>query len=97
MKAWTASLAPALALTSLFWFTPASAQQQPADELKKDVEALKEAVSALQKDVQEIKALLQSRQPVAPPSQKVRLDVEGRPFKGERTAKLTLVEFSDYQ
>ena len=96
MKGWKASPAPALALICLLPLANASGQQQPSDELKEDIEALKEAVGAIQKDIQEIKALLQSRQPV-PPSQKVELDLGKSPFKGERTAKLTLVEFSDYQ
>jgi hypothetical protein len=50
----------------------------------------------MQKDVQEIKTLLQSRQPTPPP-QNVVLDLGKNPFKGERNAKLTLVEISDYQ
>ena len=32
-----------------------------------------------------------------PPPQNVVLDLEKKPFKGDRKAKLTLVEFSDYQ
>jgi len=77
----------------------ASAQQpQTTDDLKKDIEALKEGQKAIQKDLQEIKTLLQSR-PAAPPPppQNVVLDLGKSPVKGERTAKLTLVEFSDYQ
>jgi protein-disulfide isomerase len=96
MKPWKPSLSLGLALTCILSVPPASAQQPPRDELKKDIEILKEAVIAIQKDVQEIKALLQSRQPT-PPSQVVVLDLGKNPFKGERTAKLTLVEFSDYQ
>jgi hypothetical protein len=69
---------------------------QQSDELKKDIESLKESVKAIQKDLQEIKVLLQSRQPAAP-LQNVELDLGKNPFKGERTAKLTLVEISDYQ
>jgi protein-disulfide isomerase len=53
-------------------------------------------VKAIQKDVQEIKAILQRGQPT-PPSQNVVLDLGKSPFKGDRTARLTLVEFSDYQ
>jgi hypothetical protein len=76
----------------------AQAQQQSTDDLKKDIEALKEGQKAIQKDLQEIKVLLQSR-PAGPPPppQNVVLDLGKNPFKGERTAKLTLVEISDYQ
>ena len=69
---------------------------QQSDELKKDIEALKESVKSIQTDVREIKALLQKGQP-APPPQNVVLDLGKSPFKGQATAKLTLVEFSDYQ
>src|SRR5512132_3258852 len=74
----------------------ALAQQQSTDDLKKDIDSLKEGQKAIQKDIQEIKALLQKGQP-APPPQNVVLELGKSPFKGERTAKLTLVEFSDYQ
>lgn len=71
-------------------------QPPPSDDWKKDIDALKESVKAIQKDVQDIKAILQRGQPT-PPSQNVVLDLGKSPFKGDRTAKLTLVEFSDYQ
>ena len=91
------SLSLAIVLTFILTAPLASAQQpQQSDDLKKDIESLKESVKAIQKDVQDIKALLQARQP-APPAQNVELDLDKLPFKGERTAKLTLVEISDYQ
>jgi len=70
--------------------------------LGKDLEALRDGQRALQQDLQDIKTLLQAR-PVAAgdaPSgepQNVVLKVDGAPFKGEKTAKLTLIEFSDFQ
>lgn len=74
----------------------ARAQQSSMDDLRKEIQALSESVKALQKDLQEIKALLLSRAPATPP-QNVVLDLDGNPAQGERTAKLTLIEFSDYQ
>ena len=73
------------------------AQQQSTDELRKELEAVKESLKAIQKDIQEIKTLLQTRPPGTAPPQNVILDLGSNPFKGERTAKLTLVEVSDYQ
>jgi protein-disulfide isomerase len=71
---------------------------QQSDDLKKDIESLKESVKSIQKDLQEIKTLLKSRPAVPPPPpQNVVLDLGKNPFKGERNAKLTLVEISDYQ
>ena len=76
---------------------------QSSDELKAlkdDVKALKEGQAAIQKDLQEIKNLLRTRQaqPQAPPEFKeAMIDIAGDPFKGVDTAKLVLIEFSEYQ
>jgi len=75
---------------------------QELRSLGKDIDALKDGQRALQKDLQDIKTLLQARpagagdSPSAEPTNVV-LKVEGAPFKGEKTAKLTLIEFSDFQ
>ena len=74
---------------------PLAAQQPTTDELKKEIESVKESLKTIQKDLQEIKALLQSRPAAAP--QNVVLDLGTNPTKGDRNARLTLVEFSDYQ
>jgi len=98
MKLWNLRLPLGLLLVCFLSAPLALAQQQqPTDDLKKDIEALKEGQKAIQKDIQEIKALLQRAQPAAPPPQNVVLELGKSPVKGERTAKLTLVEFSDYQ
>jgi protein-disulfide isomerase len=98
MKSWKPTLSLGLILTCILATPPASAQQPPTDELKKDIEGLKDGMKAIQKDLEEIKTLLKSRPAgPAPPPQNVVLDLGKNPFKGERTAKLTLVEFSDYQ
>ena len=75
--------------------------QTPSEELKgvrKELESLKEGQTAIQKDLQEIKTLLRIRPAAAPAEpQNIVLSVADAPFKGERTAKLTLIDFSDYQ
>ena len=67
--------------------------------LGKDLEALRDGQRALQKDLQDIKTLLQARPAAAPSAepQNAVLTVDGAPSKGEKTAKLTLVEFTDFQ
>ena len=76
---------------------------QSSDELKAlkdEVKALKEGQSAIQKDLQEIKNLLRQRQaqPPAPPAFKETvLSIDGGNVKGDSSAKLVLVEFSEYQ
>lgn len=64
--------------------------------LKNEVKALKEGQTAIQKDLQEIKKLLQAKQAPAEFKEAV-INVEGAPFKGDKNAKLALLEFSDYQ
>jgi protein-disulfide isomerase len=99
MKGWKTHLSLGVAL-AFFLTAPLALAQQPTptgDDLKKDIEALKEGQKAVQKDLQEIKALLQRPTGPPPPPQNVVLDLGKNPFKGENKAKLTLVEFSDYQ
>jgi protein-disulfide isomerase len=85
-----------LALALLLPAPFARAQQTSMDDLKKEIQGLNETVKAMQKDLQEIKSLL-TRQAPAAPSQNVLLDLDDNPTKGQPTAKLTLVEISDYQ
>jgi protein-disulfide isomerase len=89
--------------------TPAVAQ--PGDDLAalgREIEALKAGQTAIRKELQEIKDLLRAspgaqaapeRRPQAPPIEPadVVVSVEGVPFKGDRGAKVTVVEFTDYQ
>ena len=75
---------------------------QPAEELKglrKEVEALKEGQTAIQKDLQEIKSLLRARPAAAAAAAPLEavLSLDGAPVKGEKSAKVALVEFTDYQ
>ena len=80
--------------------------QAPDDlgTLRKEVETLKEGQTAIQKELQEIKNLLMRGAPPAPspsPGSAAEsgplISIADAPFKGEAGAKLTIVEFSDYQ
>jgi protein-disulfide isomerase len=90
------SLLVGLLFIVLLSASPSRAQQSSTEDLRNEIKALTQTVKEMQKDLQEIKALLQSRAPAAPP-QNVVLDLGNSPSQGEPTAKLTLVEFSDYQ
>lgn len=86
-------------LNLLFFSNPHIGLTQSSEELKalrKEIETLKQGQSAIQKELQEIKSLLQGRQAPSIP-QDVVLSVDNDPFKGDKNAKLTLIEFSDYQ
>jgi len=96
-----ALLAALIVVTMMLGPPPGFAQT--ADELKalrKDVEALKEGQTAIQKQLQDIKGLLQARPtagaPAAAPQEAV-LNLDGAPVKGDKNAKVTLVDFTDYQ
>ena len=96
-----AVLAALTAVTIILCTQPGVAQ--PTDELKalkKDVEALKEGQKAIQKDLQDIKNLLLRARPSAAPAgppQEAVVSLEGAPVKGDKNAKVTLVDFTDYQ
>ena len=75
---------------------------QSNEDLKKDVQSLKEGQQAIQKDLQEIKKMLAAgaaARPAAPQEQALNaiIDTAGEPFKGDKNAKVTVVEFSEYQ
>ena len=98
MNVWAPRRTVAAVLLAIVCATlPALAQQTTPDDLKKEIAALREALAAIQKDVRDIKTLLQTPRQPSGPAQNVTLDLGNRPFKGEATAKLTLVEFTDYQ
>ena len=72
-------------------------------ELKNEIDELKKGQTDIQKQLEEIKKLVQAR-PAAAPARPTGPNVAGKtfdlasnPVKGESTAKLTLVEFTDYQ
>ena len=88
------------AFALLFMLTTNAAAQQPESALRQEIEALKRGQQAIQKDLQEIKQLLQARRPQRPPAPDVSgmvFDLGDNPVKGEQTAMLTLIEFTDYQ
>ncbi|MEM7352991.1 MAG: hypothetical protein AAF657_19500 [Acidobacteriota bacterium] len=82
-----------------FGSAPALMAQSEAD-LAKEIAALKAGQAQIRGELAEIKKLLQSRPAAAPSGPNVAgkvFDLGSNPIKGEPTAKLTLVEFLDYQ
>jgi protein-disulfide isomerase len=69
--------------------------------VKDDVEKLKEGQANIIKELGEVKTLLQAKTPPkakAPPEFKEAvMNIGDDPFKGEKLAKVTIVEFTDYQ
>lgn len=76
---------------------PSAAQsQQDIEALRKQIEALAAGQAAIQKQLDEIQALLRGRQPQPAPANPV-VDTTGAPTKGTATARVTVIEFSDFQ
>ncbi len=74
--------------------SPAFAQS----DLKDEVEALKKGQQEILRQLQEIKSLVQTQARPAPPGVKdVVFDLGKNPVKGPNAAKVTLIEFTDYQ
>jgi protein-disulfide isomerase len=63
-------------------------------ELRKEVEELKAGQRDMQKNLQIVKDILMGKQP---PLEDVFVSTAGAPSLGEKNAKVTIVEFSDYQ
>ena len=86
-----------LAISLLFCGQPSIAQSsEELKALKEEVEALKQGQKAIQKDLLEIKTLLRGRR-ARPAFKEALISIEGEPFKGDKDAKLALIEFSEYQ
>ena len=69
------------------------------EELKRGQREIKRQLQEIKRQQEEIKTLLQAR-PAAPSGPNVEdriFDIGDNPVKGASTAKLTLVEFTDYQ
>ena len=80
---------------------PATFAQASDQDLAKEIEALKQGQQQIRKDLQEIKQLVQ-QQKSAPARSGPNVagkvfDIGANPVKGVPTAKLTLIEFLDYQ
>jgi protein-disulfide isomerase len=80
--------------------TPMAAAQESGSDLRSEIEQLKQGQKEIQQQLEEIKRLVQARPAAAPAGPNVKdkvFDLGENPVKGASTAKLTLVEFTDYQ
>lgn len=94
------SIRPRVAASVCVWALVALAYacsaQPPAGDAQKQIDDLRAQVAGMQKDIDAIKSavadLRASRAPTGPV-----LELGDRPIKGSPTARLTLVEVTDYQ
>jgi len=74
--------------------------QQTDPKLWDEIQALKKGQEEIRRQLLELKQLIQSRlatAPAAPDVRTVSVDLANHPTRGSNTARLTLIEFSDYQ
>ena len=77
---------------------PGSAQtSDELKSLKKDIGELRESQKAIKKDLQVIKNVLRSHGLLDEVPPNLFIDISGKPFRGNRNAKVTVIEFSEYQ
>jgi len=96
----TCHLTMILSLTFIILLFAQPGMTQPSDELKslkKEIETLKENQKTIQKDLHEIKNVLRARGLLEEDPQNLFIDLSGKPFKGDKNAKLILMEFSEYE
>src|SRR5262245_11438189 len=76
---------------------PSRAQSPDMTTLQSDVARLKKDMEAVQRDLQEIKNLLRRAGAMPEEFKSIALALGDGPFKGASDARVTLVEFTDYQ
>jgi protein-disulfide isomerase len=95
----------AVTIISMIMSIPAFAASTKDEviELQKEVQALKEGQDSIKNDLAEIKKLLESGARAAPTPPKPKpfeprdVMITGAPVMGDTDAKVTLIEYSDYQ
>jgi protein-disulfide isomerase len=98
-------LSAMIVVLALFYADASFSQSKELIDLKKEIQGLKAGQAVIQKDLQAIKDILHARQtPTAPsqggeptPEKPTIISIESGASKGEQNAKVTLIEFTDYQ
>jgi protein-disulfide isomerase len=89
----------ASALIVLACGQPTAQSSQDIESLRKEIEALKASLAGMQRDVQEIRTFLKEATGGRfglPPLENSEIDVGAAPVNGPDSARVTLVEVSDY-
>jgi protein-disulfide isomerase len=90
----------AVAVLAILSLSPPQSQSDEVAALKREVQALKAQQAAMERDLQTIKSLLQQiaqgQGPAADPFAEKTIAITNEPSKGNASAKVTVVEVSDY-
>ncbi len=95
----TRFLVPSLALSALLLVGLVPARAQSNSDLKAEIEALKADHESMKGDLAKVREILEAANlPQKPkPFEPLDITLKGSPTKGDLNAKVTLVEFTDYQ
>jgi protein-disulfide isomerase len=87
-----------LVMTLVFVRSGYAQDSEDLKTMREEIKALKAGQAAIQKELETIKSLLSARQPQPPaPFKEATLPIDSGYVKGDKRAKLVLVEFSEYQ
>jgi septal ring factor EnvC (AmiA/AmiB activator) len=95
-----AVFAVSLGIVLLFSQNVFSQTGEELNQIRDEIKSLKTGQEGIKKDLQEIKKLLTSAPRGAPKQEAFKeavINIENDPFKGDKNARVTLVDFSDYQ
>ncbi len=84
----------------LFCLSGALFAQDPKPDLEQQIQELKQGQEEIKRELQELRQLILTRLAARPSGPNVRniiFEIGDNPHKGEQTAPLTLIEFTDYQ
>jgi len=71
--------------------------QGDLEAIRKEIESLKKNQENLQRELETLKKAMRGRRRTPNAFKPVVLNVGGDPYKGNLNAKLTIIDFSDYQ
>ena len=76
---------------------PAQQSGKEVEELRNEIRELRQGQEAIRKELEEIKRLLLAKAAPARPAPPDKINIAGRPIRGDENARVVMVEFSDYQ
>lgn len=93
------------ALLGSFIATSATAQTAPSDkkgkqeqdEIRKELRELRQGQEDLRRELTELKQMLLALEPPRKPAPPEKISIATRPARGSETARVVIMEFSDYQ
>jgi len=84
-------------LLAIGYTPPTLGATNEVEALRQELKQLESNYYAMRKDIEEIKALIRFKQAASQKSGGIVLNVEKLPFKGDKNARVTIIEISEYE